>query len=203
MDHNIFSDLLRWFNDYIMAQEKTNARKEIETSQPGTSQQKKPSSTHGDRPKTLENFSIQHRTPQQWNKGGDRRRNETKCYFCQRDHHTRNCDKNLSPKMKRMIANKSKLCFNCLSDSHLSSECRSENRCQECRGKHHTSIHVGRSQRDVRDGKSSRGRDRLSDGLRSSSKSGTRVVPTSSIERKTMKKRMIVVNLISIVYYLR
>ena len=46
-------------------------------------------------------------------------------------------------------------------------------------------------------------KDRLSDGLRSNSKSGTRVVPTSSIEKKTMKKRMIVVNLISIVYYMR
>ena len=34
-----------------------------------------------------------------------------------------------------------RLCFNCLSPGHNSSDCRSPSRCRACGGKHHTMVH--------------------------------------------------------------
>ena len=46
-----------------------------------------------------------------------------------------------TPPQRYNIVKQLKLCVNCLSPHHLRANCVSNNRCQECNGFHHTSLH--------------------------------------------------------------
>ncbi|XP_051171027.1 uncharacterized protein LOC127287917 [Leptopilina boulardi] len=64
------------------------------------------------------------------------------CSMCGKSHFVVRCEKfrDLKPTERRQFVIKERLCFNCLGP-HSASACRSEKRCQECEGKHHTMIH--------------------------------------------------------------
>ena len=61
------------------------------------------------------------------------------CVFCGDHHSSANCSKVVSRQDRVAVVKRKKLCFNCLGQ-HLVSACRSNNRCRQCKRKHHTSI---------------------------------------------------------------
>lgn len=65
------------------------------------------------------------------------------CPFCgQTDQHSATqCRVVTDIDKRRRIAERDRLCFNCLNPNHRSDMCRSANRCQQCGGKHHTALH--------------------------------------------------------------
>ena len=66
------------------------------------------------------------------------------CSLCGAGHFIQFCAdyKAKSPKERKETLLAKRLCFNCLG-RHRASECKCEKRCQECKQKHHTSIHEG------------------------------------------------------------
>ncbi|XP_046802531.1 uncharacterized protein LOC124418863 [Lucilia cuprina] len=65
------------------------------------------------------------------------------CGICQADHSLTNCRKfqkmNLAEKYKTAV--KLHYCVNCLARNHLIGGCMSKARCQQCGGKHHSTLH--------------------------------------------------------------
>ncbi|XP_032227965.2 uncharacterized protein LOC116611657 [Nematostella vectensis] len=55
------------------------------------------------------------------------------CVYCKRKHSTHNCATVSDPKARKDIVVKLRLCYNCLSSSHISSKCTSKFRCRQCR----------------------------------------------------------------------
>jgi hypothetical protein len=66
-----------------------------------------------------------------------------KCYDCGGEHSLRQCEQfKRKPQMERHAVVKTKgLCFNCLLKGHGVGACRAENKCSNCKGKHHTLLH--------------------------------------------------------------
>jgi len=66
------------------------------------------------------------------------------CPFCSKAHFLRNCleftEKDV--KIRREFVRKHKLCFNCLSSSHLVQKCSSKSFCNQCKKLHHTLLHL-------------------------------------------------------------
>ncbi|XP_048577424.1 uncharacterized protein LOC116610191 [Nematostella vectensis] len=62
------------------------------------------------------------------------------CVYCKGKHSTHNCATVSDPKAGKGIVVKLRLCYNCLSSSHISSKCTSKFRCRQCGGKRHTTI---------------------------------------------------------------
>lgn len=62
------------------------------------------------------------------------------CIFCGKEHQPETCMKISQPTARSSFLMKQGRCFNCLKKHHLSRECRSKDRCQHCRGKHHTAV---------------------------------------------------------------
>ena len=66
------------------------------------------------------------------------------CLFCKPTKHPLNsCPKWLGFTVDQRLTQvrNRKICANCLAPGHATSDCRSKYRCQDCRQKHHTSIH--------------------------------------------------------------
>ena len=64
-----------------------------------------------------------------------------RCHLCKGEHFVSECTKFATATERSDQAKKLKLCFNFLSDQHMSKECQSRNRCKTCAQKHHTSLH--------------------------------------------------------------
>lgn len=71
--------------------------------------------------------------------------NISKCDVCNQRHNIYVCPsfKSKSVDERRLHAQKTKRCFNCLSTLHQYTDCLSERRCLQCNGKHHTLLHRG------------------------------------------------------------
>ena len=69
-----------------------------------------------------------------------------KCPLCKGQHILQKCDtfRRLKPYRRLRAVKKHKYCANCLAQSNFSKNCRSRERCRECRGIHHTMLHVYR-----------------------------------------------------------
>ena len=130
----LFSYLLDWLNDFVTGQEKTHARKDIESS--ASSQKKTTGTAVGQRPRTLNNFmaidGLQSNT------------GEIRCHFCGGNHLTARCRSDrTTPLQRRDKAMKAGLCLNCLQEGHFSRNCRLPKGCsrQGCGKRHHTLLH--------------------------------------------------------------
>ena len=78
------------------------------------------------------------------------------CVFCEaRDHRPVDCSKvsNATSRKEKLMA--LRRCYNCFSQKHLVSGCESKNRCETCKGKHHTAIHPDKDDEAKEDSKSS------------------------------------------------
>lgn len=73
------------------------------------------------------------------------------CYMCKGNHHLYNCSSylklNLNERQDRV--SKFGLCFNCLRGKHMVKDCKSFSRCQHCSKKHHSSLHMEKSNDNV------------------------------------------------------
>ncbi|XP_041633403.1 uncharacterized protein [Drosophila kikkawai] len=76
------------------------------------------------------------------------RREEPKCTSCQQNHQLFKCPQfnGLDIAARREFLKTKKLCFNCLSPSHMAGNCTSRHTCRICRRKHHTLVHPGSAQ---------------------------------------------------------
>nr|XP_041631969.1 uncharacterized protein LOC121502441 [Drosophila kikkawai] len=76
------------------------------------------------------------------------RREEPKCTSCQQTHQLFKCPQfnGLDIAARREFLKTKKLCFNCLSPSHMAGNCTSRHTCRICRRKHHTLVHPGSAQ---------------------------------------------------------
>lgn len=87
------------------------------------------------------------------------------CPKCKGKHKIYACEefKKLSPSDRLNVVREAKLCFNCLSDNHLSSVCKSKYSCSRCNRRHNTLLHINErgnnndnnSTRDIQNGKAS------------------------------------------------
>ena len=66
------------------------------------------------------------------------------CAYCKGNHNPLQCTVVRDPSRRHTIIQESRLCFNCLGH-HRVPECKSKNRCRNCRRKHHTSLCPGSS----------------------------------------------------------
>ncbi len=74
-----------------------------------------------------------------------RQRSTGKCHYCKdTDHKVSNCTKYISLNVsdRKEFIKRSRLCYNCMSTGHITSDCMSVSRCRVCKSKHHTSIHL-------------------------------------------------------------
>ncbi|XP_046846738.1 uncharacterized protein LOC124440389 [Xenia sp. Carnegie-2017] len=63
------------------------------------------------------------------------------CVYCNdTSHRSAECKKVVSVSDRRRILGEKKLCFNCMGPRHKASECRSQQTCQHCKRRHHSSI---------------------------------------------------------------
>lgn len=65
---------------------------------------------------------------------------DTQSTYCQQSHMSSSCPTVLQVEARKTILRNSGRCFNCLCKGHISCMCRSQSRCQKCKGKHHSSI---------------------------------------------------------------
>lgn len=63
---------------------------------------------------------------------------QPKCRFCEGEHFDTSC--NFTLEQRKQVAMQKKLCYNCLSRSHLVQECQSTRGCRYCGNKHHTAL---------------------------------------------------------------
>ena len=62
------------------------------------------------------------------------------CCYCDQSHSPTECTKVTQVEARRQLLLKTGRCFSCLRRGHLSKKCKSSSRCQECQGRHHSSI---------------------------------------------------------------
>ena len=63
------------------------------------------------------------------------------CLYCSDESHKAvSCDKIVNSGERKKILAEKQSCFNCAGAKHRAADCKSQNRCQTCHGKHHTSI---------------------------------------------------------------
>lgn len=70
--------------------------------------------------------------------------NKYKCNLCSESHYTGSCKKltSLNEAEKRYeLVKKSMLCFNCLSNTHKTVDCKSQMKCKKCGKRHHSLLH--------------------------------------------------------------
>lgn len=70
----------------------------------------------------------------------------SKCSMCQGLHSIRNCFKSkaLNAKKRQDIVRRNRLCFNCLSNVHVTQNCTSTFTCSTCKQKHHSLLHTSK-----------------------------------------------------------
>jgi transposase InsO family protein len=73
----------------------------------------------------------------------------TKCWDCGGDHVLMNCPgfKAKNQKQRHALVRSKGLCFNCFRKNHGVAECKSEQRCRVCKGKHHSLLHREKQQK--------------------------------------------------------
>lgn len=68
------------------------------------------------------------------------------CWLCSGSHKVSDCEKlkNESIENRRNLVKQKKLCFNCLSNTHMITKCKSKKHCQikNCQRRHHTLLHI-------------------------------------------------------------
>ena len=63
------------------------------------------------------------------------------CCFCKQDNHSPvNCKRVTSVDERKRIIKENGLCFVCLRSGHISRNCRSSSKCDNCSGNHHVSV---------------------------------------------------------------
>ena len=62
------------------------------------------------------------------------------CSYCNGSHYSAKCEIVSNPQARKVILRKQGRCFVCLRKNHLSKDCRSNVRCYDCKGRHHSSI---------------------------------------------------------------
>ena len=62
------------------------------------------------------------------------------CVYCQDSHTSLSCKKVVGAEPRRAILKSAGRCFVCLRKNHLGRNCRSDSKCHNCQGRHHTSI---------------------------------------------------------------
>lgn len=69
------------------------------------------------------------------------------CLLCKGSHFLMQCPEFLQMEVKQrhQVVTENKLCFNCLSKNHLSSNCSSKSKCKTCNMPHHTMLHFDKS----------------------------------------------------------
>ena len=65
------------------------------------------------------------------------------CCYCNQQHRTTDCTVVIQVDERKQLLWRAGQCFSCLRRGHLSRNCQATNRCQQCYGKHHTSICSG------------------------------------------------------------
>lgn len=72
---------------------------------------------------------------------------QTKCPLCQASHFINKCSTfvSMNPSQRRDTVKTHKRCFNCLSDKHSATACKSKYSCRVCRKKHHLMLHFDSS----------------------------------------------------------
>ena len=65
------------------------------------------------------------------------------CRFCDKSHHLSSCPefRKLPYLDKKAFVFKERLCYCCLNGGHISKKCRNRAKCEQCNGKHPTSLH--------------------------------------------------------------
>ena len=71
------------------------------------------------------------------------------CIYCNSNHSPLYCQNVTDISQRRDIVKQSNRCFNCITQGHRSSQCRSTGRCRFCQGKHHSSLCVQNHQSNV------------------------------------------------------
>ena len=62
------------------------------------------------------------------------------CSYCNGSHYSAKCEIVSNPQARKAILRKQGRCFVCIRKNHLSKDCRSNVRCYDCKGRHHSSI---------------------------------------------------------------
>lgn len=65
---------------------------------------------------------------------------QTPCCYCNQSHPPSDCNTVTQVEARKQSLRRNGRCFSCLRKGHLSRDCRSRDRCHNCRGRHHTSI---------------------------------------------------------------
>ena len=63
-----------------------------------------------------------------------------KCSYCRQNHPSASCRSVSDVAARKQILRRKGRCFVCLRKNHMSRECRSNVKCSNCEGRHHTSI---------------------------------------------------------------
>lgn len=68
---------------------------------------------------------------------------QSQCAYCQGSHCLSKCDAflNLSVQKRLNFVKSNNICFNCLTQFHRKSTCKSTNKCRKCKKSHHTLLH--------------------------------------------------------------
>lgn len=69
---------------------------------------------------------------------------QSKCILCEKGHYLQNCADFEKKQVQSRIdyAKSKKLCMNCLSTQHKTSDCKSQYKCKVCKKTHHTLLHL-------------------------------------------------------------
>ena len=62
------------------------------------------------------------------------------CCYCRQQHVAKDCTMVTGVSARKQILRNSGRCFNCLRKGHAARLCRTASKCQQCKGRHHTSI---------------------------------------------------------------
>lgn len=65
---------------------------------------------------------------------------QVSCAYCNNAHSSNSCRTVTDPEQKKRILRTTGQCFKCFKWHHISRNCRSSARCNNCRGRHHSSI---------------------------------------------------------------
>ena len=68
------------------------------------------------------------------------------CCYCQQQHASKDCTVVPNVSTRKQILKSSGRCFNCLRKGHIGRTCHASSNCQQCKGRHHTSICETQSQ---------------------------------------------------------
>ena len=80
--------------------------------------------------------------------------NVSHCCYCRETHPAEECAKMPKVEERKQFLRNSGTCFVCMKQGHLSRQCKSNNRCKRCHGRHHTSICFKTASKEVNEKRS-------------------------------------------------